>query len=118
MGFAPEYHGYRFIQDESSGGTGTDLESYGNVSWTVDIGSCTRLGTQDWCTIWTRGARNMAFLAEGQQSRAFCTAGPVFKASPPRPPTSTAPLARRQAIAGPDGAGKRLGSCARFHPMW
>ena len=115
MGFAPEYHGYRFMQDSAtnmqdaapSGGRGReglrirrDGDLDGRHRARVRPGA---RRTRE--PIGTPGAtRSACSCSRGKRSRALCTAAPVFRASPKRPPTSTAPSARRQAIAGPDGA--------------
>ena len=74
MGFAPEYHGYRFIQDPApNGGKGKDFEFYGTVTWTVDIGRVYALGHAGLVSNWNaRGYKIGLLLLEGQTIESFC----------------------------------------------
>ena len=77
MGFAAEYHGYRFMQDGgSSGGKGQDLEFYGTVSWTVDIGRVYAVGHSGLVSTWNaRGYKIGLLLPEGQTIQSFVYGG-------------------------------------------
>lgn len=84
MGFAPEYHGYRFIQDAApNGGKGKDFEFYGTVTWTVDIGRVYALGHAGLVSNWNaRGYKIGLLLLEGQTIESFVYGGVSLQSIP------------------------------------
>ena len=84
MGFAPEYHGYRFMQDGGSGGgKGTDFEFYGTVFWTVDIGRVYAVGHTGLVSSWNaNGYKIGLLLLEGQTIQSFVYGGASLQSIP------------------------------------
>ena len=84
MGFAPEYHGYRFMQDPApNGGKGKDLELYGTVTWTVDIARVYAFGHAGLVSNWNaRGYKIGLLLLEGQTIESFVYGGASLQSIP------------------------------------
>ena len=90
MGFAPEYHGYRFMQDpapnggkEKEKGKGKDFDIYGTVTWTVDIGRVYALGHAGLVSNWNaRGYKIGLLLHEGQTIESFVYGGASLQGIP------------------------------------
>ena len=84
MGFAPEYHGYRFMQDSAAnGGKGKDFELYGTVTWTVDIARVYAFGHAGLVSNWNaRGYKIGLLLLEGQTIESFVYGGASLQSIP------------------------------------
>jgi len=77
MGLTTQYLGYRFTQDPGpNAGKGKDLEFFGTVSWTVDIGRVYARGLEGLVSDWNaQGYKIGLLLLEGQQIESFVYGG-------------------------------------------
>jgi hypothetical protein len=93
MGFAPEYHGYRFMQDSATNmqdaapsggkGKGKDFEFDGTVTWAVDIARVYALGHAGLVSNWNaRGYKIGLLLLEGQTIESFVYGGASLQSIP------------------------------------
>lgn len=84
MGFAPEYHGYRFMQDPGpNGGKGKDFEFCGTVTWTVDIARVYAFGHAGLVSNWNaKGYKIGLLLLEGQSIESFVYGGASLQSIP------------------------------------
>ena len=98
MGFAPEYHGYRFMQDPGpNGAKGKDFEFYGTVTWTVDIARVYAFGHAGLVSNWNaKGYKIGLLLLEGQTIESLVYGGASLQGIPADRTAAS--------VAGPGGA--------------